>query len=117
MDNLDELAEQIFGQPVRPPHSVQLQLEDATADIAEQEGVENFVFNILYLLTHKGMKILYGDRKMSDLTEAEFNVIQAYVNSFGYTIIVLANGTTRSPWSLLREGIPLRNYIVMFEPL
>ncbi len=116
-DNLDEIAESIFSKPPGPPNSVQLQLEEVTADIAEKEGVEEFIFNILYLITFKGIKKLYGYTSVQELTEPQFQNIQKYVNSYGYIITLEANNTNKTPWEIFREGGRLLNYRIGFEKL
>jgi hypothetical protein len=117
-DNLDQIAHAIFSKPVQPPMSIQLQLEEATADIAAKEGVDNFVFNIVYLITYKGMKIKYGDdTTIHTLTETQFDTIKSYVASFGYKLIVEANDTALTPWEIERQGQRVYRYKVSFERL
>lgn len=113
-DNLDELAERIFAGRPKPRCSIELQLEEDTADIAEDEGLE-FIFKILYLLTHKGMQILFGEQNVYNLTEGQFNILQQYTNSYGYNIIVYANDTNRSPWSLQRDNQKIHRIKISFE--
>ncbi len=117
VDNIDEIAEAIFSKPPGPPNSVQLQLEDLTAEIAEQEGVDNFVFNILCLLTFKGMQKLYGHKNIIELNEREFLNILDYVKSYGYTLEIRANDTDYTPWQLQSRGIPVRRYNIFFDKL
>ena len=68
-DNIDEIAEAIYSRPPAPPNSVQLELEDETADIAQREGIAEFVFHILYLITFKGIEMLYGHKNIQNLTD------------------------------------------------
>lgn len=117
MDNIDEIADAIFSKPPGAPHSVQLQLEDVTAQMAEQEGVENFIFNILCLLTFKGMEKLYGHKNMLTLTENQFETVQAYVASYGYKLEVVANDTDETPWELQRRDIRIVRYNISFDKL
>jgi hypothetical protein len=115
-DNLDDIAHNIFSKPPGAANSIQLQLEEITANQAEQAGAADFIFNILYLLTYKGMQILYGHQSMHSLTEPEYGNLNRYVNSYGYQLRVYANESTESPWELLRQGFQLRNYRIAFEP-
>jgi hypothetical protein len=116
-DNIEEIADAIFSRPPGRPHGVQLQLEEETADLAQQSGVDEFVFNILYLITFKGIEKLYGHRKVQDLTESQFRTVQEYVNSYGYVLTVEANGTNKTPWQLRRDGVVVLNYRIGFDRL
>lgn len=114
-DNIDELATKIFTKPPGRPNSIHLQLEEVTADIAMEEGIDNFVFNILCLITYKGMQILYGHKNILELTEREFDNICEYVMSYGYKLRIFANNTRNTPWELQRQGIPILRYQVTFD--
>ena len=85
-DNTREIAEQIFSKPPQAINSIQLQLEDTTADIAVREGVQQYVFEILSVILLHGIEILFGHRDILRLTENNFYLLQAYSNSFGYRI-------------------------------
>lgn len=114
-DNLDELAEHIFLNVPGNPCSIELQLEEQTADIAQQQGVADFVFNILYLLTFKGMQILFGHNNINQLTRRDYEYLQKYVNSYGYRLEVYANETTSTPWDILDIGGVLFSYKIGFS--
>lgn len=114
-DNINEIAESIFTRQPGLPNSIQLQLDEATADIAEQEGVENFIFNILYLITFRGIEILFGHRKIHDLREHQYKLLNEYVLSYGYRLNVHANNSTDTPWDLIKQGQVVRNYQISFE--
>lgn len=116
-DNIAEIARSIFSRPPGGPNSIQLQLEEETADIAQREGVSEFIFHILYLITFKGIEMMYGHQKIQELSEEEFRHIQEYVNSYGYVLTVEANGTNKTPWDLNREGVRLQNYRIGFDKL
>lgn len=117
MDNIDEIAEAIFSNPPGAPHSIQLQLEEVTAQMAEQQGVENFIFNILCLLTFKGMERLYGHKNIMNLTETEFQTVQSYVASYGYKLEINANDSNNTPWELQRRGVRVTRYNISFDKL
>jgi hypothetical protein len=88
-DNLEEIAQQIFTKPYGPPNSIELQLEEVTCDIALKYGIENFISNILCIITIKGVKILYGeDTNILLLKESQINTIKMYVRSYGYDLTI-----------------------------
>lgn len=117
-DNLDEIAMAIFDRPIPLQEgSIQLQLEEMTSYIAEKEGVENFIFNILCMLTIKGIRILYGEGDFLDLTKEQFEILCKYVRSFGYELIVLGNDTELTPWQITEGGGQLFRYNVSFEKI
>jgi hypothetical protein len=116
MDNISEIVEGIFSQPPKEENSIQLQLEDEeTSRIAEESGVDEFVFNILCLITLGGIEYLFGHKNILELTESQFNYIQEYVRSYGYHIVLQTNGFNCTPWELKRQSIPLINYRISFE--
>lgn len=116
-DNLNYIAEQIFSKPPEAPNSIQLQLEEQTADIAEQEGASNFIFNILFIITFKGIEKLYGHKNIMELTERQYETICSYVASYGYKLQVYANDTFETPWEILNSGRPLYRYKIFFDKL
>lgn len=117
-DNLDDIVEQIFSKPPGNRCSVHLELEEETAEIAQEENVDRFVFNILFLITYKGMKKLYGkDKEIIGLTEVEIMVIKEYVRSYGYELVLRGNNTDRDPWEIIKSGERLTNYQVHFDKI
>jgi hypothetical protein len=91
-DNLEEIAEKIYSKPYGEPNSIQLELEEVTSDIAFNYGIESFISNILYIITMKGIKILYGkDINVLNLTEKQLDTIKMYVKSYGYKLIISNN--------------------------
>jgi hypothetical protein len=91
-DNLDEIAEQIFTRPYKEPNSIQLELEEITSDIAFKYGIRSFISNILYIITLKGARILYGDNiNLLSLTDYQLNIIKNYVKSYGYNLVISDN--------------------------
>lgn len=116
-DNITEIAKAIFSKPPGNPGSIQLQLEEETSFIAQQEGVSSYIFEILCVLTLKGVEELYGSTDILSLTEEQYINIQKYVNSYGYVIRITANDTEKTPWELLKQGQFLKRYKISFEPL
>jgi hypothetical protein len=86
IDNTREIAFQIFSRPPQAQNTIQLDLEEETADIARSEGVDRFVFNILSIIIMHGVELLFGHRDILRLSEKNFALLQEYTNSFGYRI-------------------------------
>lgn len=115
MDNINEIAEGIFNYPPKSANSIQLQFEEETADYAMQDGYENFLFNILFLITFRGIEILYGHRNILELTRNQYNKVNEYVKSYGYILRVDANGTNENIWDLVYRCGKIQNYQISFE--
>lgn len=115
LDNINEIAEGIFKKTPAAANSIQLQFEEQTADFAQQDGYENFLFNILFLITLRGVEILYGHRDILQLTKRQYQRINEYVNSFGYIFKVTANNTNENLWDLVERGGVIRNYQMFFD--
>jgi hypothetical protein len=86
LDNTRNIANHIFTRPPGLKNSIQLELEEQTADIATREGVDKFIFEILSVLTMHGIEILFGHRNILRLSESDFDLVQQYTNSYGYRI-------------------------------
>ena len=112
--NIDEIVEQIFSKPPGPPNSIQLQLEEQTAEIASQDGVENFIFSILCMITVKGIEKLYGHKEIHALTEKQIHVIKRYVESYGYKLKIYANDTEFDPWELMKRNVQVYRFKIEF---
>jgi hypothetical protein len=82
----EEIAEKIFSKPPGDLNSIDLTLERQTAEIAEQEGIEMFVSNILRIITLTGIRILFGDIRFVDLTDDQIFLIKRYTRSYGYNL-------------------------------
>jgi len=118
-DNLDEIAMMIYSNPPAAPMSIMLQLEDSfNQNEYTPTEIENIVFNILYIITSKGIKILYGeDTDVLDLSEQQYEMVKMYVYSYGYDLKVYANDTTQTPWDILKKGETLLRYRIFFNKL
>lgn len=118
--NLDTIAEAVFTRPPGEAGTVQLQLDELSAEAAAERGADRVEFEILCIITVKGIEILYGHRDLTALSEQQFEHVRRYVRSMGYELIVWANDTSMSPWDILREhgaDTPLYRYRVFFRPL
>lgn len=82
----EEIAEKIFSNPPGDLNSIDLQLEEQTAEIAEQEGIEQFTSNILRIITMTGIKTLFGHVNFVELTGTQVELIKKYTRSFGYNL-------------------------------
>lgn len=114
-DNIEEIANNIFNYPPKDPNSIQLQFEEMTADFAKNEGYEKFLFNILFLITFRGMEMLYGHRDILALNKKQFDKLNMYVNSYGYELKVNANGTSENLWDVIEKHGYIKNYQISFE--
>jgi hypothetical protein len=114
-NNIEEIALKIFSRPPGPCNSIQLQLEELTADIAMEQGIESFIFDILCLLTQKGIQILFGINNFWQISEQQFMLLKEYTCSFGYEIRVFANDTNQSPWDVMRNGHSVQRYNIFFD--
>lgn len=115
--NLLEIARNIYNKPPGPRCSIELELEDESAQQAGEYGVEKTVSDIVLFLTINGMEILFGHRDMTLLSYNNFILLKSYVNSYGYNPIVTANDTEYSPWNLSENGIALFKINIAFEKL
>jgi len=118
-NNLDEIATMIYSNPPGAPLSISLQLEECfNANEYTPGEIDNIVFNILYIITSKGIKILYGDdTNVLDLSERQYEMVKMYVYSYGYDLKVYANDTTKTPWDILQDGEQLYRYRIFFDKL
>lgn len=82
----EEIAEKIFSNPPGNLNSIDLALEEQTAEIAEREGIEQFTSNILRIITMTGIEILFGDIRFVDLTGTQVELIKRYTRSYGYNL-------------------------------
>lgn len=114
-NNLDFIANEIFKYQPGLKNSICLELEEESSFIAKEDGYENYIFNVLYLITIKGIKILYGHQNIMLLSEDEFKTVEKYVQSYGYDIIVNGNNTIFTPWQLLKNNIELKTVNISFQ--
>ena len=82
----EEIAEKIFSNPPGDLNSIDLALEEQTAEFAEREGIDQFTSNILRIITITGIKILFGNIRFVDLTGTQVELIKRYTRSFGYNL-------------------------------
>ena len=94
-DNTREIAEQIFSRPPGEPNSIDLQLDDGTIDFMREEGYEmnNFVKDILSMITLHGVEILFGHRNIMMLSDDDVFLLKKYIRSYGYELKVKRVGT------------------------
>lgn len=85
-DNTKEIAFEIFSKNPLPKNSIQLQLEDSCVDLDTTQDIDDFVFDVLTMITFNGIEILYGHKNIAILTPGQFKVVQQYTNSYGYNI-------------------------------
>lgn len=85
-DNTYQIAKQIFSNLIKPPKTYSLQLEEASRNIAEQQGIDEYVQGILSIITVHGIEILYNHRDLNKLNDNELTTIKMYVKSYGYNL-------------------------------
>lgn len=87
-DNTKEIAFDIFSKNPLPKNSIQLQLEESCVDLdtTPTQDIDDFVFDILMMITFHGIEILYGHKNIALLTSEQFKLVQEYTNSYGYNI-------------------------------
>ena len=88
------IADIIFNKPPGNLNSVNLQLEQQTAEIASQDGIEIFTSNILQLITIRGIKILFGNISFIDFTGEQVELIKQYTRSYGYNLMASSDEET-----------------------
>lgn len=125
-ESLDQIANSIFTRIPQEPKSIKLELElesdENNTNILYKDGIDQSVFNILFLVTYKGIKILFNHDNLLSLTKDQYNLLQKYVNSFGYILEVYGNNTEKTnepktPWELLENNINLTNCTIAFKSL
>lgn len=97
-DNTKEIAKAIFSKPPGAVNSIDLSLEDETSDIAEECGIDEFVTNILRIITMHGIYILFGVQDLTELiylSENEILLIKEYTRSYGYNLKIELNESDR----------------------
>lgn len=109
--NLEHLVKLVFGQEPRPPHSIQLEIDDANNphDIFRTLG---------QLLTH-GILFLYGEEE-STASVVDIEQIQRYLASIGWKAIINPSSPENHPRVLPYVlAIPIHQTCirVAFEPL
>lgn len=82
----EEIGRVIFSKPPGDLNSIDLALEEQTAEIAEKEGIEQFTSNILRIITMTGIKTLFGHVNFVELTGTQVELIKKYTRSFGYNL-------------------------------
>ena len=91
----EEIAEKIFSNPPGDLNSIDLALEEQTAEIAEREGIEQFTSNILRIITMTGIRVLFGHINFVQLTGEQIELIKRYTRSFGYNLKMNIDDSTR----------------------
>jgi len=114
-DNLGSIALQIFNKPPGRPNSICLELDDYTLTFSEPDGIDQFIFNVLCVLTMRGIEILYGHKNILHLSYPEYLHINDYTRSYGYNFHVFANDTQVTPWEIHHLHQPLYRYTVSFS--
>ena len=84
--NLYGIAEQICSRPPQFPCTIQLVMDH---DVADSADVNDFEFDLLRTFTLACLKIKFGaETNPFDLTETQLDLLQRYINSIGYTLMI-----------------------------
>jgi len=112
-DNLDELVELIFSGEPKPKSSIEIGLEDQTADLQNQN--RNIIFEVLSQVFVRGLEFLYKKKVVSNLSKQEFNRINEYLESISYKTNVFVNFDSMDPWECFANNIPITSYQLSFK--
>jgi hypothetical protein len=96
--NLPQIAEVIFSSPPQNPHSIQLGLDELSADQAD----ESTELRIVQFMSVIGMKKLFGHGNPMILSEQEYNQLRKYIQSMGYDVKVYCNDGAYDPWEVAK---------------
>lgn len=116
-DNLYEISQEIFCNPLKPKKSIVLDIEESCRN-------ENSIFEIFLLLARNGMHLLFNKQNPLDLTDAEFKMLNSYFNSFGVCIKFSAESGDESEFlverpdqlkSLIDAGYNFSSYKISFD--
>ena len=116
-DNLYEISQEIFCNPLKPKKSIVLDIEESCRN-------ENSIFEIFLLLARNGMHLLFNKQNPLDLTGTEFKLLNSYFNSFGACIKFSAESDEESEFlverpdqlkSLMDAGYNFTSYKISFE--
>lgn len=93
---MDEFVEKLFGSPVQPAGSLQIELEGAREDTYP---------NFMVMLAIKGYSYLYNrDLDFTKMTPSEKDTLNKYIESLGWTLEY-----TLTDDQVLVDVIPIRN--------
>jgi len=89
-DNTYLIAKSIFTGCIQKPKFYSLQLEPEnegnSLKIAEKQGIQTYIQNILSIITVHGIKLLYSHCDINKLTESQIQTVKMYVKSYGYIL-------------------------------
>lgn len=90
MDNTRDIAEKIFNKPPMGVNSINLQLDDSTVDFMKTEGyvADNFIKEILTIITLHGIEIIFGHKNIMLLSDDDIFLLKQYTRSYGYELCV-----------------------------
>ena len=81
--SLDDFIDQLVSSPPQNPHSFQLEIDHEDYEGSFQVLVEIFTKSMKYLFSDA-----FGKVNLDELTEAEYQKISDYFNSFGYRVFL-----------------------------
>ena len=86
-DNTREIAEAIFARPPGEPNTIDLSLDEETAN----EAMANIAFlrDIITMITLHGVEILFGHKNIMSLNEEQIALVKRYTRSYGFDLNIL----------------------------
>ena len=96
--NLMGIADVLFSKPPQAPRTIQMELEDASADQSDTSTT----FEIIRLLSILGMERLFNHKDPMRLSEQDYNLLRKYIQTLGYDIKVYCNDGLQDPWTVAR---------------
>ena len=116
--DLDRLVQLVFGQDPRPPHSIQLEIDNAkdptTGRVPTSSDSHDIFRTLGQLLTH-GVLFLYGE----ETSHVDVEKLQQYLASVGWKAIMNPSSPENHPQALPYVlAIPMHDHFVRvaFEP-
>lgn len=94
--NIVNIARIIFSQPPQPPYSIQLQLDETSADEAQRDP--KIVINeMLTLFLLAGIQVKWGpDFTLKEITPGKLEQLKQYSRSVGYEPLIEIEEETES---------------------
>ena len=114
-DNLDELVDLIFSTEPKPKDSIQIGLDDSTADLQNEN--RDIIFEILSQIFLRGIEKKYKTKSVVGLTKEQYNNLNEYFSAINYKAFVYVNYSKVDPWDAYASGTPIYSYQMFFKKL
>lgn len=104
-DNLDELVSLVFTKPPQAPKTIQLQLDDSSATVANESTLQD----MCHLIAIKGAIKLFQINSILQLDRKQVGKLSEYMASMGVDMHVKCNMTEESPFDVTERGDELNS--------